>query len=331
MKLFRRSNKLFYAGLALLLSSIVAGVALNIPRAARQLPVVSGGPPTAREPQSDPPQAPARQQPAPAAAGASEPPAAEGGAVSENAGFAAAAGSNARLQNDLSWSFGGKAQRGWYLYVLLIGQTINTEADAASPQFAHALSRWQASNGLAPSGIMDAETWKRMYAFWQSRRMKNRGYPTPDDLLTAPPSEFWDPSRPEDLRKVHKEAYAAYKRMIAAAIADPSAGLSSTGGELAPQEKFFKIVSSFRSREYQEQLRRQSPNAGSAGLAVNSPHFTGRALDIYVGGDDPVSTLDANRLIQVNTKAYRWLVRHAEQFGFRPYFYEPWHWEYAGG
>ena len=60
----------------------------------------------------------------------------------------------------------------------------------------------------------------------------------------------------------------------------------------------------------------------------NSPHFTGRALDLYVGGD-PVDTKDANRAIQVTTPAYKWLVRNADRFGFRPYFYEPWHWEYV--
>jgi LAS superfamily LD-carboxypeptidase LdcB len=112
--------------------------------------------------------------------------------------------------------------------------------------------------------------------------------------------------------------------MVAAAISDPS---------LKPDDhpenaNYFKIISAFRSREYQEELRRRSPNAGSAGLAVNSPHFTGRALDLYVGGD-PVDTNDANRAIQVNSPAYRWLIRNAERFGFRPYFYEPWHWEYV--
>ena len=64
-------------------------------------------------------------------------------------------------------------------------------------------------------------------------------------------------------------------------------------------------------------------------MAVNSPHFTGRALDIYVGGE-PVDTNDRNRLIQVQTPVYQWLVRNAERFGFRPYYYEPWHWEYVG-
>ncbi len=76
-------------------------------------------------------------------------------------------------------------------------------------------------------------------------------------------------------------------------------------------------------------LRRQSPNAGRAGLAVNSPHFTGRALDLYVGGQ-PVETRDDNRAVQVQTPVYQWLVRNAARFGFRPYFYEPWHWEYVG-
>jgi len=118
----------------------------------------------------------------------------------------------------------------------------------------------------------------------------------------------------------------------AAAIADRSLGLARVGkgakAQLAPGEKYLKIISAFRSREYQEQLRRESPSAGSAGLAVNSPHFTGRALDLYVGGD-PVDTTDSNRAIQVQTRVYKWLVRNAERFGFRPYFYEPWHWEYS--
>ncbi len=163
---------------------------------------------------------------------------------------------------------------------------------------------------------------------WQGNRLKNRTYATPDQLLTAPPSDFYDPGRADELRQVERNTYAAYKQMIAAAIGDPTLKLAHTGGELAAKERYFKIVSAFRSRDYQDQLRRQSPNSGPAGLAVNSPHFTGRALDLYVGGD-PVDTKDSNRAIQVNTPAYQWLVRNAERFGFRPYFYEPWHWEYV--
>jgi LAS superfamily LD-carboxypeptidase LdcB len=105
---------------------------------------------------------------------------------------------------------------------------------------------------------------------------------------------------------------------------------TGSDGKLALSEKYLKIISAFRPREYQEHLRKLSPKAGRAGLAVNSPHFTGRALDLYVGGD-PVDTKDSNRAIQVQTKVYQWLVRNAEKFGFRPYYYEPWHWEYVSG
>ena len=137
--------------------------------------------------------------------------------------------------------------------------------------------------------------------------------------MIAPSSDFYDTGRADELRQVERNAYTAYKEMYAAAAAELN---------LKSNSRYLKIVSSFRSREHQDRLRQQSPNSGRAGLAVNSPHFTGKALDIYVGGS-PVDTKDSNRAIQVNTPAYRWLVRNAERFGFRPYFYEPWHWEYV--
>jgi zinc D-Ala-D-Ala carboxypeptidase len=244
--------------------------------------------------------------------------------------FAAAASQNAGLRNELSWTFGGKQQRGWSLYELLISKTLKTEENAATSDFASAVATWQKRSGLSADGVLDEDSLMRLISQWQSNRLKNRTAATPDQLLTAPPADFYDPSRAEELRQVERNTYAAYKRMIAAALDDPTLKLArSSSGELAPGEKYFKIISAFRSREYQDELRRKSPNAGSAGLAVNSPHFTGRALDIYVGGD-PVDTKDSNRAIQVDTPAYRWLVRNAERFGFRPYFYEPWHWEYVG-
>jgi len=244
--------------------------------------------------------------------------------------FAAAASKNLSLKEELAWAFGGKQQRGWYLYTSLIGGLLDTTDEAGSAGFAAALSRWQKGAGLAPTGVLDDETLYRMVSTWQGARIKSRAYPQPSELVTAPPAEFWDPSRPDELRQVRRDAYDAYKRMLAAAVADPSLKLAVTRtGELAPEEKFLKIVSSFRSREYQEQLRQRQPNAGRAGLAVNSPHFTGCALDLYVGGD-PVDTKDANRALQVQTPAYQWLVRNAGKFGFRPYYYEPWHWEYVG-
>jgi hypothetical protein len=243
--------------------------------------------------------------------------------------FEQAAAQNRELQNTLSWTFGGKQQRGWYLYVPLIRHLIGTESSPDNAEFALALSRWQKTVGLPPNGVLDNTTLAVMITTWQSRRIKKKDYPSPDQLVMIPTTELYDPMRPEELRKAETEAYNAYKRMLAAAVADKSLKLSATEkGELTASEKYLKVVSAFRSREYQEQLRRQSPNAGSAGLAVNSPHFSGRALDIYVGGE-PVSTEDSNRAIQVQTRVYLWLVKNAEKFGFRPYFYEPWHWEYV--
>jgi zinc D-Ala-D-Ala carboxypeptidase len=260
-----------------------------------------------------------------------EPPTRPGAEAKIDPQFEAAATQNADLQNNVSWTFGGKQQRGWYLYVPLIRQLIGTESSPTDGEFALALSRWQKSVGLPPNGVLDNTTLAVMITTWQSRRIKEKSYPSPDQLVMIPTTDLYDPMRPEELRKAEAQAFAAYKRMMAAAVADKSLKLATTpAGELASSEKYLKIVSAFRSREYQEKLRQQSPNAGRAGLAVNSPHFTGRALDIYVGGD-PVSTEDANRAIQVQTRVYLWLVKNAEKFGFRPYFYEPWHWEYIPG
>lgn len=241
---------------------------------------------------------------------------------------AEAAKRNALLSTSLAWTFGGKPQQGWYLYTPLIKQLIDTKQNSASPQFARAVARWQAKSALKPGGVIDEETLYAMIKTWQDARLKDRTAAQPDQLLTAPLSDFYDPTRAEELRQVERRTYAAYKRMVSAAVANRSLRLDHKGRELASSEKYLKIISAFRSREYQEKLRREAPNSGSAGLAVNSPHFTGRALDLYVGGE-PVDTRDSNRALQVETRVYQWLVRNAARFGFRPYCYEPWHWEYV--
>lgn len=243
--------------------------------------------------------------------------------------LSAAVSRNILLSNDLSWTFGNKPQRGWYLYTPLISRLLNTRNAVGSTGFAKSLATWQKKMDLQANGVLDDRSLYAMITIWQGARLKDREVASPEKLVLVPISEFYDPTRAEELRRVDRATYAAYKKMVAAAVADRSLGLAhGAHGELAPGEKFLKIISAFRSREYQEKLRRESPNSGSAGLAVNSPHFTGRALDIYVGGE-PVDTLDANRKVQVETPVYKWLVRNAQRFGFRPYFYEPWHWEYV--
>jgi D-alanyl-D-alanine carboxypeptidase len=238
-----------------------------------------------------------------------------------------AAAENTRLKDSLAWAFGGKAQRGWYLYVSLIQETIETDADAGTIEFARAVAAWQNAYGIAPTGIIDEDTLYQMIKNWQARRLNSSQTPAPEKLLDAPIADFYDPTRAADLLKVERETYDAYKRMVAAAAKELKLK-TAPNGELAAGESFLKIISSYRSREHQERLRAASPNSGRAGLAVNSPHFTGNALDIYVGGE-PVSTMDANRAVQVETPAYKWLVKNASRFGFYPYYYEPWHWEYV--
>src|SRR6185295_1244316 len=109
-------------------------------------------------------------------------PAVESGGQSKHApkpGVEAAA-RNAQLSYQLTWTFGNKQQRGWYLYTPLIKRLIDTKHESASPQFALALGRWQVKAGLAPSGVLDAETLYAMIKHWQDARLKDRTVVTPD-------------------------------------------------------------------------------------------------------------------------------------------------------
>jgi hypothetical protein len=240
---------------------------------------------------------------------------------------ATAAAENAEFKNTLVWDFGAKRQHGWYLYTPLIKHTIGTEAASETPEFARAVAVWQQKFGLSPTGTIDRETLYRMIEFWQSRRLNSSVYPAPENLVTAPIADFYDSNRDIELLKIERETYRAYKKMVAAAAIELKLE-TDKNGQLSADEKFLRIISAFRSREYQAKLRAASPQSGRAGLAVNSPHFTGRVLDIYVGGE-PTITRDFNRAVQVQTPVYKWLVKNASRFGFYPYFYEPWHWEYV--
>ncbi|MGI8408862.1 MAG: M15 family metallopeptidase [Pyrinomonadaceae bacterium] len=248
-----------------------------------------------------------------------------------SAAFVRAAAENARLKDSLRWDFGGKLQSGWSIYSALINQTVKTAGSVGSPEFARAISVWQARSQLSPTGVIDRETLEAFIKIWQSQRLNRSTFTSPDKLYSAPISDFYDLTRNAELLKCERRTYAAYRQMLQAAAKDPSLSLKLTKtGELASEEKFLRIISAFRSREYQDQLRKKEPNAGRAQLAKHSPHFTGHAIDIYVGGD-PVSTKDANRTLQVQTPVYKWLVKNAHRFGFYPYFYEPWHWEFVPG
>src|SRR5688572_30174117 len=67
---------------------------------------------------------------------------------SSSSAFVAAATQNTQLRNDLGWNFGGKQQRGWYLYDLLISKTLNTKDEPGTSDFAAAIASWQKRNRL---------------------------------------------------------------------------------------------------------------------------------------------------------------------------------------
>jgi hypothetical protein len=139
--------------------------------------------------------------------------------TSSNA-FSAAAAQNAILRNEVTWTFGGKQQRGWYLYDLLIGKTLDTSHDPITNEFAATLAKWQKKRGLRSDGLLDEASLMKLVSHWQSDRLKTRNPATPDQLVLAPTTDFYDPGRATELRQVERNTYEAYKQMIAAAHAD---------------------------------------------------------------------------------------------------------------
>jgi LAS superfamily LD-carboxypeptidase LdcB len=119
-------------------------------------------------------------------------------------------------------------------------------------------------------------------------------------------------------------ALAAYRRLAAAARADPA---------IAADPRNLTIFSGFRSPAADAERCAREKNCSGVVRASCSAHRTGLAMDLYVGqapGFGPDSSADPNRRFMSRTPAYRWLVANADRFGFVPYPFEPWHWEWTG-
>ena len=80
---------------------------------------------------------------------------------------AEAVSKNVTFRNELTWTFGGKEQRGWSLYDLLISRTLDTESQFDSGDFASSLSAWQRKRGLSNSGVLDQDSLMAMITEWQ--------------------------------------------------------------------------------------------------------------------------------------------------------------------
>jgi len=221
---------------------------------------------------------------------------------------------NVRSMQVLTWARG----RGWSLYACLVARTVGVEvpmegeAFVASPEFSAGVKQWQKIHGLPTSGVVDAETLGAMKSEWQSQRPFHLGLPAEKEMVDIPIGE----AAQGNALRVGRRTYEAYHKMREAALADG-----------VPKE-YLTVISAYRSPQYQKNLLRKNPRANGNQLGRSSTHSNGRALDLNVGGV-LVSTRDSNRALQVRNRAYRWLIRNAGKYGFTPYFFEPWHWEFA--
>jgi hypothetical protein len=92
-------------------------------------------------------------------------------ATTKNSAYTAAALSNVSLRNELTWTFGGKQQHGWYLYELLINKTLDSKHDASSDNFAATLAKWQKQRGLDADGVLNENSLMAFVSQWQSDRL----------------------------------------------------------------------------------------------------------------------------------------------------------------
>jgi hypothetical protein len=301
----------------LALVALVAGVVLWLLYSGPAKPPATPTPdsaPVASSPASPPPPPPTPMQTS-----------ADCGAPSRFAAAAAANGSSVRL---LAWSPWGREELGWETYTPLIGREIGSACPAATPGFADALARWQAARGLVATGVMAAPTFEAMRVTWLRRRpfaqAMAQGCPAPADPATLEPArrEEGYSGKPVSLRPA---ALSAYRRMVAAARAEVPA--------VAADKRLLTIFSGFRAPTVEDDRCYLDRTCGNLTRASCSAHRTGLAFDLYVGeapGQRPESSDDLNRLHQSRNPAYRWLAANASRFGFVPYPFEPWHWEWTG-
>lgn len=258
--------------------------------------------------------------------GVSAPPPATGPCRDEPR-FAAAASANARSLDGLDWKPFGVPERGWRIYAPLIAREIGTACPADASGFADALAAWQDAKDIPTRGEMTAETFEVMRVAWMIRRPFVLATRDGTCVAGADPAGLAPLDANEAYGKailLDRRALAAYRELRAAARREVPA--------LAADANLLKVISGYRSPAENEARCARGGCDGPA-LARCSPHRTGLAMDFYLGsapGFDVASTAQENRVWQAQTPAYRWLAANAGRFGFMPYPYEPWHWEWVG-
>jgi D-alanyl-D-alanine dipeptidase len=244
-------------------------------------------------------------------------------------GPAAGARANAASLRTLAWAPFGRAEAGWEIYAPLIAREIRTGCAPDSPGFAAALAAWESAQRLPADGTLSVAVFNRMKGVIQTRRPFVRL--SAQHICPQPPATaaLAQASAAEGYAgkaiQLRPGALAAYRRMAAAARANDAA--------IAADPRNLTIFSGFRDPAADAARCVSDGNCNGVVRATCSAHRTGLAMDLYVGqapGFGPDSSADANRLFMSRTPTYRWLVANADRFGFAPYPFEPWHWEWTG-
>ncbi len=244
--------------------------------------------------------------------------------------FSDAASANSITLYAMEWSPFGSRETGWESYVPLIQNEIGSGCDPTSQGFAERLAAFQQQHGLVANGQFDNATFGVFRGIWQERRpfvmARVRGEcPAPPPLSELGYLTIGEEHAERLTRLARKDVLEAYRAMVAAARAEVP--------EIAANPELMQIFSSFRDPEADAARCARERNCDGVRRAVCSPHRTGTALDIYVGnlqGYGVDSTNWHSRRYMSETATYRWMVKNAHRFGFVPYVFEPWHWEWTG-
>lgn len=244
------------------------------------------------------------------------------------AGLTDAARQNDQSLRRLAFAPFHRAETGWEVYAPLMAHEIGTRCGPDSAAFASAWAAWQSAHGRTADGVVDAATFASMAAIWQARRpfvavaRQRCPAPPPESGLVPVPA---DQSYGGKTMLLRPAVLAAYERMLASARTE--------GSEAGAAPRLMAVFSAYRSPAYDAARCAQDGNCQGVVRATCSPHRTGLAVDINLGaaqGYGPDSSDDANRLYIAQGAAYRWMVANAGRFGFVPYPFEPWHWEWTG-
>lgn len=255
---------------------------------------------------------------------------AQGWCESHRAQWADRATANAASVQSLEWTPFGSAESGWSAYLPLLQKELGTECSPETADFAAALGGFQSRYGLPATGVFDQATFEVLRGVLQERRpfvmARVRGdCPDPPPLRELGYLEVQEEHADRLTRLLRRDVLDAYRRMVAAARAEVP--------EVRNDPELLQIFSAFRDPEADAARCAAERNCDGLRRAVCSPHRTGTAVDLYVGqltGMGVDSTNIASRRHMAQSPAYRWLVRNAGRFGFVPYIYEPWHWEWVG-